>query len=131
MRLARNWLTELNYKLQPLFGTNSENGSSCQRRVFVGICRNLRGVPSMKTVQQFERLGASQRQNAYPGLSSVAHDLIANPPVSAAMTWRLSIARALSGDSRHRRRPPDHRAETTFLTARGMILLAKMKQTAA
>jgi hypothetical protein len=37
----------------------------------------------MKTVQQFERLGASQRQNAYPGLSSVANDLVANLPVSA------------------------------------------------
>lgn len=56
------------------------------------------------------------------------------------MTWRLSIARAavrpaieraMSGDLRRQRRPPDHGTEPTFLTPHRMTLLAKMKQMAA
>jgi C4-dicarboxylate-specific signal transduction histidine kinase len=35
----------------------------------------------MKTVQQFERLGASQRRNGYPWLSGAANNFVANLPV--------------------------------------------------
>ena len=61
------------------------------------------------------------------------------PASFSAMTRRLSIARAavrpaidraMLGDSRRQRRPPNHGTEPTFLTPRRMTLLAKMKQMA-
>jgi FixJ family two-component response regulator len=48
----------------------------------------------MKTVQQFEHLGASQRGNAYPRPSSAADNIIANLPFQPDKLLPLNCARA-------------------------------------